>query len=86
MLAFWRRYLASVGVIGIHFFYSFFTIESYLFTTYVEMERLETMRINVTYINDIGAPVFTGSSSIADFFISSSGGGISADGFILTKG
>ena len=39
-----------------------------------------------TYINDIGAPVFTGSSSIADFLISSSGGGIKAEGHILTNG
>ena len=40
----------------------------------------------ITYINEIGAPVLTGSSSIADFLISSSGGGIKADGFILTRG
>ena len=51
-----------------------------------QIGHLENGEINVTYINDIGAPVFTGSSSIADFLISSSGGGINTDGFIFTKG
>ena len=37
-------------------------------------------------MNEIGAPVLTGSSSMADFFISSSGGGIKADAFIFTSG
>ena len=42
--------------------------------------------ICVTYIKDIGAPVLTGSSSMADFLINSSGGGMKADGLILTRG
>jgi len=81
-----RRRLAPVGVVWIHFLYSFFSEESLLFTINIKIACLEKLEINVTYINDIGAPVLTGSSSIADFLISSSGGGINADGFILTRG
>ena len=50
------------------------------------MKKIKRYLIIITYMKDIGAPVFTGSSSIADFLINSSGGGINADGFIFTRG